>query len=226
MKPITSATNPVHLQASNSSDAGTLTRIQGSKRPRSGWQNSGWQTGAGLLPLLLTVLATPAFSLPADRAGWYVASRDAEATCIDAVEDQGLRVADVLDRNTYEGGSEVIMRVQRRREFYTVGCDYANNTQQVQLYRLEGEDDQSYDDNRYGEGDRYGNDRVNNQDEAEDIARQAVQDQLGVDADSEVIRIAETRRNDGRWYVRGDVNGAPFAVRIRQNGSVEDFELR
>ncbi|MFM7426269.1 MAG: hypothetical protein ACKO7W_14970 [Elainella sp.] len=155
-----------------------------------------------------------------------MANRDAESTCIDAVESQGLRVADVLDRNSYEGGSEVIMRVQRRRDFYTVGCDYASSTQQVQLYRLEGEDDQSYDDSRYGDDDRYGSDRINNQAEAEDIARQVVEDQLGVDANSDVIRIAETRRNNGRWYVRGDVNGAAFAVRIRQNGSVEDFQLR
>jgi hypothetical protein len=189
------------------------------------WQLGSWQLGTGLVPLLLAALATPAFSLPTEGS-WIVADRRAEATCVDAVESQGLRVTDVLDRNSYEGGSEVIMRVQRRRESYTVGCDYADNTEQVQLYRLEGESDRNSEDDRYGYDDRYENGRVNGRAEAEDIARQAVEDQLGVDANSEVIRIAETRRNDGQWYVRGDVNGAPFAVRIDQNGSVEDFQLR
>ncbi len=199
------------------------TGISGRGRGRSG---RGWQIGSGLVPLLLAILATPAFSLPSEQGSWVVADRRAEATCIDAVEDQGLRVTDVLDRNSYEGGSEVILRVQRRRESYTVGCDYANNTEQVQLYRLEGEDNQTRDDGRNSYNDRYDTDRVNDREEAEDIARQAVEDQLGVDANSDVIRIAETRRNDGQWYSRGDVNGAPFAVRIDQNGSVEDFELR
>jgi hypothetical protein len=174
--------------------------------------------------------AVPRPVWPASRPGTLIADRNAESTCINAAEDEGLRVTDVIDRNDFEGGSEVVMRIRQRNRTYTVGCDYANNTGRVELYQLESEDlgDDGYDDygnDRYND-ERYSEDDVNDSEEAEWIARRAVEEQLGVDADSDVIRIDEARRNDRRWYVEGDVNGAPFAVRIRRDGSVEDFQLR
>lgn len=202
-------------------------------------------TATSLLSTGLTVstllgIATPSLGQSIRDNRVLLANGRAEDTCIDAVEGQGLRVLDVIDRNEYEGGAEVVLQVRERRQSFTVGCDYADNTRRVQLYRLEGydyEDDWEQDDEFYGrdgrqQGDEfYGrgsyNGRVNDGWQAEEIARRAVEDQLGVDANSDVIEIENAREGDRRWRVDGRVNGAPFEVWIRSgDGSVEDFRLR
>ena len=171
----------------------------------------------------LAALAAPGFGLP-DRM--LIADRRARETCVDAAQGQGLQVTDVVEQNDYSGGTEVILRGRNRNQAVTVGCDYAENTGQVQLYRLEGRErnrDRGQDRNQ--SGNQYGDRDVGDRD-AERIARREVQRQLGVDADSDVIEIDETRSNDRKWYVEGNVNGAPFEVRIRRDGSVENFVLR
>jgi len=180
---------------------------------------------AGLtLVASLVVLAAPGFSWPDQM---LIASRRAQETCVDAAQQQGLQVTDVVEKNDYSGGSEIILRGRNHNQSITVGCDYADNTGRVQLYPLEGRDNSrndNQDDNRYGN--RYNNGEVSTRGDAERVARREVERQLGVDSDSNVIEIDETRNNDRRWYVEGNVNGAPFEVRIRRDGSVEDFVLR
>jgi hypothetical protein len=189
-----------------------------------------WTTG--LTVASLTLLAMPGLSLPAPM---LIASRRAQETCLDAVQQQGLRVTDVVEQNDYAGGSEIILRGRTRNQSFTVGCDYAENTGRVQLYQLEGRDnsrdddreddrEDDWDDDEYGN--RYNNDSAGDRRSAERIARQEIERQLGVDADSDVIEIDQTRSSNRNWYVEGNVNGAPFEVRIRQDGSVEDFVLR
>ena len=178
----------------------------------------------GLTLASLAMLATPSFGWP-DRM--LIASRRAQETCVDAAQQQGLRVTDVVEQNDYAGGTEIILRGRNRNQSVTVGCDYAENTGRVQLYRLEGRDDSqgdNRDDDRYV--DRYNEGEVSNRGDAERVARREIERQLGVDSDSDVIEIDETRNNDRKWYVEGNVNGAPFEVRIRRDGSVEDFVLR
>lgn len=184
----------------------------------------------GLVISTLFGVTAPSFGQSRLENRTLLADGRAEDTCINAVERQGLQVVDVLDRNEYAGGSEVVLRVRERRQSFTLGCDYADNTRRVQLYQLDGyeddweQDDDFYDRNSYN---RSYNDEVSDSWQAEEIARRAVEDQLGVDANSEVIRINNTRRADRRWRVNGQVNGAPFEVWIRsQDGSVEDFQLR
>lgn len=189
--------------------------------------------------MLLTILtATPGLSFPffpasQNSSDWEGGSR-AERVCVNALESRGFRVTDVLERNDFTGGSEIILRVRERNSSYAIGCDYADRTGEVQLYQLQGYGnryDDDYDDDRY---DDYDDDdsynrggRVGNRREAETIARRAIEDQLGVDANSEVIEIDEAERNNRRWKVTGNVNGAPFEIKIRsEDGSVEDFELR
>jgi hypothetical protein len=167
----------------------------------------------------LTALAAPGFSLP-DRM--LIADRRARETCVEAAQQQGLQVTDVVEQNNYSGGTEVILRGRNRNQTVTVGCDYADNTGQVQLYRLEGRDGRQNDRGNNNRGDR----EVGSRGDAERIARREIQQQLGVDADSDVIEIDETRNSDRKWYVEGNVNGAPFEVRIRRDGSVENFVLR
>lgn len=179
---------------------------------------------AGLTLTGLAALAAPGFALPSQT---LVASRRAQETCIDAVEQQGLRVTDIVEQNDYAGGTEIILRGQNRSQSFTVGCDYADNTGRVQLYRLEGQDnnrDDDREDDQYGN--RYNDREVNDRSDAERIARREIEQQLGVDADSDVIEIDQTRNNNRSWSVEGNVNGAPFEVRIRRDGSVEDFVLR
>jgi hypothetical protein len=174
------------------------------------------------LTLASLTLAGPGFSLPEPLV---IASRRAQETCVDAAEQQGLRVTDVVEQNDYSGGSEVILRGRNRNQAFTVGCDYAENTGQVQLYRLEGRDNGRDDssenwDDRDGNrsDDRYG--EVRDRGDAERVARREIEQQLGVDADSDVIEIDQARSSNRSWYVEGNVNGAPFEVRIRQDGSV------
>lgn len=176
------------------------------------------------------------------RNGWVANRRLAEDICVDAVERQGLRVIDILGQNEYEGGAEIIMQVQERRGSLTVGCDYADNSRRVQLYQVDARryDDDYNDNNDYNDSndswggdwrrddDRYSyDDYVNSDSEAVRIARRAVEEQLGVDANSDVIEINDLREGNRRWRVDGQVNGAPFRVLIRsEDGSVEDFRLR
>lgn len=212
-----------------------------------------------------------------------MANQQAEAICIDAAESQGLRVTDVLDRNNFAGGSEIVLQVRDyrsgNRNGYRIGCDYADNTGQVQLYRLDNVADRrdrnddwfdpherrtdrgdhwrndnwndrwdqdqdnwdddwngdrndswndNWNDNRYDWDDwDYDGGRVSNRRDAEGIARRAIESELGVDAGSNVIQVDQARRDDQRWYVEGDVNGAAFVVRIRsEDGAVERFILR
>lgn len=179
----------------------------------------------------LTQFAAPAQSWPLSWFGWQSGDR-AVNICVDAAASRGLRVEEVVEQNEFSGGAEVIMRVRNRYDSALIGCDYADNSRQVQLYQLESnsnswEDDQG---NYWNDNDDFDNEysdgRVNNRREAEIVARQVIEDELGVDASSDVIRIGETRRNRQVWHVAGDVNGAPFEVEIRRDGSVADFQLR
>lgn len=200
----------------------------------------------------------------------------AERACVDAVTAEGYRVNGILEANRFSGGAEVIMEAERqrgRRERLVIGCDYADNTQAVALYRIErysGRDndyrddyrdddyrggdrgydhcdddyDYDYDDDDYDyENDRdydrryhhsdwqgryYDSDGIRDDDDAEDIARAVVGDQLGLDPYSEVVRIDEINQESRycNWRVEGRVNGAPFIVRIRaSDGYVLGFEL-
>jgi hypothetical protein len=187
----------------------------------------------------LTQFAAPAQSWPLGWfSGWQAGDR-AVNICVDAASARGFRVEEVVEQNEFSGGAEVIMRVRSRYDSALIGCDYADNTRQVQLYQLESgrntwednrdddddNDDDDYNDNDYFD-DRYSEGRINNRRDAETMARQVIEDELGVDANSDIIRIGETRRNRQVWYVAGDVNGAPFEVEIRRDGSVADFRLR
>lgn len=199
-------------------------------KPRS-FLTANLLLSTGLTVSTLLGIATPSLGQSIRDNRVLLANGRAEDTCIDAVEGQGLRVLDVIDRNEYEGGAEVVLQVRERRQSFTVGCDYADNTRRVQLYRLEGyEDNWEQDEEFYDRGfsnSRVNNGRVNDGWQAEEIARQAIENQLGVNANSDVIEINNAREGDRRWRVDGRVNGAPFEVWIRSgDGSVEDFRLR
>ncbi|NJR40471.1 MAG: hypothetical protein HC781_18610 [Leptolyngbyaceae cyanobacterium CSU_1_4] len=167
-------------------------------------------------------------------------SSRAESICTSEVRDRGLRVVDILETNDHSGGTEVIMRVTRSGDDYTVGCDYSDSSRNVELYRIEedrGDRNDRFEndrfesnddsDDRFYRGERNGGDRVGDRQDAEDIARDAVGDQLGIDDPySEIVEITGIERNNQNWVVEGEANGAPFRVRIRSNdGSVEDFQL-
>ena len=164
----------------------------------------------------------------------------AEQTCVSAARDRGLRIVDVTAVNETSGGAEVIMEVQQGRNgSSSVGCDYSNATQNVELYRIEGNNGSSSNNGNYnngnynnGNGDGWRNQQsgngIRNQSDAESIARQAVGEQLGIDnPNSSVVRIDDVQRNGDRdWVVEGRANGAPFKVRLRSDdGSVQDFQL-
>jgi hypothetical protein len=81
-------------------------------------------------------LATPR-SVPA-RINLHIAQVSrAEERCVDAVRRAGYRVNGILSTSTFSGGAEIIMEVRDRRENFVVGCDYAENTGDTELYRLE-----------------------------------------------------------------------------------------
>jgi hypothetical protein len=186
------------------------------------------RTGLILFGLFLPLagFATPSFAQRTN--GTLLADSRAENTCVDAAEDQGLRVLDVLEQNDYAGGTEVIMRVRGRSgsASYNLGCDYASNSRDVELYRINDREFDRDNSRDFDDDDRRSGREVRDRQEAESIARQAIEDQLGVESNSEVIKIEETRSGDRNWRVRGRVNGAPFEVLIRaSNGEVEDFRL-
>lgn len=200
-------------------------------------------------PLLLTAgitaFATPGWSLGASNQEVRVAQLQvaqnsrAEQTCVDAADDRGLQVVDVVSINPNSGGAEVIMEIRRsRNDSYQVGCDYSSATRRVELYEIE--DSRDYDDDSDDSDDdddrnnswqnQYSGDGVRNRSDAEAIARQVVGDQLGIDQpNSSVVKIDDIQRENGNrsWTVEGRANGAPFVVEIRANdGYVEDFQLR
>jgi hypothetical protein len=185
-----------------------------------------------ILPLLSVALSFPLTTTPPPE--FQIAQVDrAEDVCTDQVRDRGWRVEDVLETNEHSNGVEVIMRVSRRGDESTVGCDYSRSSGDTQLYRIE--DDRDYrgdrnDDDDYGDNDdrfyRSG-DEVGDRQEAERIARDAVGDQLGIDnPNSEIVEIKDVQRENRTWIVEGEANGAPFRVQIRRSdGSVQDFQL-
>jgi hypothetical protein len=210
-----------------------------------------------LLPVLavLSLGTSPASTLlTANASGMFqpklqiAQSGRAEETCTSEVRDRGLRVVDILETNDHSGGTEVIMRVNRQGDEYTVGCDYSDSSGNVELYRIEdsSRDDsrsnsRNSDDNgdyRFGNNGRNSNDRfgrsssdrndsdqVSDRSRAEDIAREAVKDELGID-DPSIVDINDVQRDNRNWVVEGEANGAPFRVRIRSSdSSVEDFQL-
>jgi hypothetical protein len=169
-----------------------------------------------------------------------IAASRAEDVCESEVRDRGLQVEDVLETNDHSGGTEVIMRVSRRGDDYTVGCDYDDSSRNVELYRIEDDrgsrrsDDSDDSNDRFGRNsnsdDRFyrsGSGSVSDRREAENIARDAVGDQLDIDDPySDIVEINQVEQNGRNWVVEGEANGAPFRVRIRSNdASVEDFQL-
>lgn len=156
---------------------------------------------------------------------------DAQEVCVEAAEDRGLRVREILSIEPVAGGAEVQMQVsQRQSSSFVIGCDYSSGTGNVELYRLEGverndPDSDSSDWRRsYSDGSS-----VRNQNQAEEIARAVVGQQLGIrDPYSDVVRIDDVDRTDSNraWEVKGQVNGAPFVVRIRSSDAyVLGFDL-
>jgi hypothetical protein len=199
-----------------------------------------------LLPILAVLsLGTTAASSPPLTANTSLRfqpalqiaqSGRAEETCTSEVRDRGLRVVDVLETNEHSGGTEVVMRVNRSGDESTVGCDYSDSSGDVELYRIEDdsrnrndrfERDNSDSGDRFNRGDRNGSDQVRDRQDAENIARDAVGDELGIDnPDSDIVEIKGVERNNQTWIVEGEANGAPFRVRIRSSdASVEDFQL-
>jgi hypothetical protein len=199
--------------------------------------------------LLLPILATLSFGAASSpmtasttvkfQPATQIAASRAEDVCESEVRDRGLQVEDVLETNDHSGGTEVIMRVSRRGDDYTVGCDYDDSSRNVELYRIEddrGNGRYNTNSDRYDtNSDRYDNsddrfDRrgsVSDRREAENIARDAVGDQLDIDDPySDIVEIRQVEQNGRNWVVEGEANGAPFRVRIRSNdASVEDFQL-
>jgi hypothetical protein len=163
-----------------------------------------------------------------------IAASRAEDVCESELRDRGLQVEDVSETNDHSGGTEVILRVSRRGDDYTIGCDYDDSSRNVELYRIEDDRRDSRRDDRFGRGsnsddrfDRSGSGSVSNRQEAERIARDEVGDQLGIDDPySDIVDIQSVDRNNRDWIVEGEANGAPFRVRIRSSdASVEDFQL-
>jgi hypothetical protein len=193
----------------------------------------------GAVPSPMTANSSVKFQPPLQ-----IADSRAEDVCESEVRDRGLQVEDILETNDHSGGTEVIMRVSRRGDDYTVGCDYDDSSRNVELYRIEddrrgnsrddrfGEDDDDRRNDRFGRGnsdDRFDRSRgsVSDRQEAEDIARDEVGDQLGIDDPySDIVDIQSVDRDNRDWIVEGEANGAPFRVRIRSSdGSIDDFQL-
>ena len=158
-------------------------------------------------------------------------SRNAEWVCVDAVQHEGYRVNEILRVNSFSGGQEVVMAVQSRRETLVVGCDYATNTGEVSLYRLEEPSYNPLSRNSGGnwQGRFYQANGVRSDRAAADIARAVVGEQLGIDDPySNVVQIDRVRQ-DARyqnWVVEGRVNGAPFVVQIRDSDAyILGFDL-
>jgi hypothetical protein len=193
---------------------------------------ASWGAASSPMTASTTVKFQPATQIAASRA---------EDVCESEVRDRGLQVEDVLETNDHSGGTEVIMRVSRRGDDYTVGCDYDDSSRNVELYRIEDDRDNSryntnsdrYNTNsdRYDNSDdryyRSGSGSVSDRREAENIARDAVGEQLDIDDPySDIVEIRQVEQNGRNWVVEGEANGAPFRVRIRSNdASVEDFQL-
>jgi hypothetical protein len=186
----------------------------------------------------MTASTTPKFQLT--QPSLQIASSRAEDVCESAVRDRGLQVEDIVETNNHSGGTEVIMRVSRRGDDYTVGCDYDDSSRNVELYRIEDDrQDNSRNDSRYdsrydsrndNSNDRFyrtGSGTVSDRREAENIARDAVGDQLDIDDPySDIVEINQVEQDGRNWVVEGEANGAPFRVRIRSSdASVEDFQL-
>lgn len=156
-------------------------------------------------------------------------SSRAEQSCVAAARGRGLQVVDITSVNEYSGGAEVILEVREGRNRSSVGCDYSNATRDVELYRIEddyGDDDAYNDDNDWQN--QYSGDDIRSERDAESIARRVVGQQLGIDDPySNVVRIDEVQREnrDRDWVIEGRANGAPFVVRLRGDGSVQDFQL-
>ena len=189
-----------------------------------------------LLTSLTGLAPAEAFSLGSDRSSFQVAQRstnlnNAAEVCTDQAEARGLRVQDVLSVTPVAGGAEVTMRVgQRQQNSYTVGCDYSNNTGQVQLYRLEGENTnrtEQYDNDSTWRNSYAG--EIRSRSDAESVARQVGGNQLNRDTPfSNLVRIDDVDRDGNQsWEVKGRANGAPFVVRLRaSDASVLDFDLQ
>jgi hypothetical protein len=109
-------------------------------------------------------IAIPPILIPARNLPLRLAQVNrAEQVCVDAVRNEGYRVTGILSTSTFAGGAEIIMEVGDRRETFVVGCDYADNTRNVELYRLEVSGNRrggGYDDHgNYRYSDRYNNRR-------------------------------------------------------------------
>ncbi|WP_088891839.1 hypothetical protein [Leptolyngbya ohadii] len=195
-------------------------------------------TSFAVLPVRASVwISSSGFSPSSQDTPFQLAQRrglgDAQEVCVEAAEDRGLRVREVLSIEPVAGGAEVQMQVsQRQSSSFVVGCDYSSGTGNVELYRLEGVERNDPDSNSdssdwrrsYSDGSS-----VRNQNEAEEIARAVVGQQLGIrDPYSDVVRIDDVDRTDSNraWEVKGRVNGAPFVVRIRSSDAyVLGFDL-
>lgn len=185
----------------------------------------------------LSSLVAPTRTLAAIPSTFQIAqsSSRAEQTCTNAVEDRGYRVNDILDTNTFSGGAEVVMEVSRRGNTKVVGCDYSDNTRDVELYEMEGYRSGESDHHVYGDSDEswqnqfYDSNGVRDRGYAEDIAREVVGQQLGIDdPHSDVVEIDEVRRDSGdrSWRVEGKANGAAFEMRIRASDAyIEEFNV-
>jgi hypothetical protein len=106
-------------------------------------------------------IATPRPLFPVRNLNLHIAQISrAEERCVNAVRNAGYQVNGILSTSTFSGGAEIIMEVRDRRESFVVGCDYAENTGNTDLYRLENSGYRS--NSRYDErySDRY-NDRYN-----------------------------------------------------------------
>jgi hypothetical protein len=186
-----------------------------------------------ILPILASLSLTHATTANL-RPEFQIAASRAEDTCESQVRDRGLQVVDVLETNDHSGGVEVIMRVSRRGDEYTVGCDYSSSSGDVELYRIENDRGGRGDSNtehrfESDNGDRndWGTGAVGDRQEAESIARDEVGNQLGIDdPNSDIVEIKDVQRENRNWIVEGEANGAPFRVQIRaSDGSVQDFQL-
>ncbi|NJO40881.1 MAG: hypothetical protein HC769_07810 [Cyanobacteria bacterium CRU_2_1] len=189
----------------------------------------------------VTAFALPGLTTEGTDRGFLIAqSRQAEDACIDAVEEEGYEVDDILSSNSFSGGEEVILEVSDRSDVLVVGCDYADSTGDVELYVIEdeqylNEDDDDDDEYGYDDSDEdwrnqfYDSDGVSDRGYAEDIARELVGDQLGInDPYSDVVEIDNVSRESGgddrAWLVEGSANGAPFQVLIRADDAyILDF---
>jgi hypothetical protein len=93
-------------------------------------------------------IAIPRPLFPARNFDRHMAQASrAEQICVDAVRSEGYQVNGILSTSTFSGGAEIIMEVHDRRENFVIGCDYADNTGNIELYRLQNSE--------YRRNDRY-----------------------------------------------------------------------